>query len=454
MHSIFQLSLIFLGLSTSLSLMADAAPHVTDVATSSSQFLVKPGTHSKLPCLMLACSDDEAVLRLAKDLKFDIEFSDQVAIDLKKTAQEPPAAVIKKLFNQGTSLAMILKPTSLATKKNRGKVHVTIRDTHSNQILFDETSSYGTNTAYFDSHELAGKIVPALTGEASPFSGSLAYCKQYSPTHKVICMADVAGKREQVIVPNLTISVAPRWHTQAPVLFYSQFTKSNTRLMSVNVHNCKQRVICSYDGLNMQPSFSDDGSQVALCMSGKKGNTEIYLYDNKVSKKKGKRIYKQVTHNHGNNTSPTLLSNGDIIYCSDFQTGSPQIYYLDMKKHVTRRLSSGKGYCAAPSYHPESRSVVYTKLVDGSFQLFSLNIDDPRHREKQLTVGAGDKIDPAWSPCGRFVAFTYDTKDEKLNRPIPQIGILNCASKSIRIVTRSKQPKSFPTWINKPFYAT
>lgn len=450
MRTIVRLSLLLLGIGIwQINATSDAQD-----TQESSNFFIKSATSAKLPCLMLACSDNQDFLKLAKDLKYDIEFGDQVAIDLKKTDHAPSNDVVKKLFNQGTSLAMILNPISLATKKHRGTVAVTIRDTHSNQVLFNETSSYGVNTAYFDSHQLAEKILPALTGETSPFSGSLAYCKQYSPTHKVICMSDVAGKHEQIIVPNLTISVAPRWHSQAPVLFYSQFTKSNTRLMSVNVHNCKQRIICSYDGLNMQPSFSDDGSQVALCMSGKRGNTEIYIYDNKVSKKKGKRIYKQVTHNGGNNTSPTLLGNGDIIFCSDFQTGSPQIYYLDTKKHITRRLSSGRGYCAAPSYHPESRSIVYTKLVDGNFQLFSLNIDDPRHREKQLTTGAGDKIDPAWSPCGKFVAFTYETKDQKLKKPIPQIGILNCASKAIRVVTNSKQPKSFPTWINKPFYAT
>lgn len=415
--------------------------------------LINPSTTTKLPCLMLACSEDESVLKLAKDLKFDIEFTDQVSVDLKKAEHELSDHIIKKLFTQGTSLAITIKPTTLASDKKRGSVQVTVRDTHSNQAMFEGSFPYGKKSTYFDSHEIAGKVLPALTGETSPFSGSLAYCKQYSSIHKVICMADVAGRHEQVIVPNLTLNVAPRWHTQAPVLFYSQFTKSNTRLMSVNIHNCKQRTICSYDGLNMQPAFSEDGKNVVLCMSGKRGNTEIYLFDQAASKKKNRRVYKQLTHNNGNNTSPCLLPNGDVIFCSDFQTGSPQIYLLDTKKHITHRLTSGKGYCAAPSFHIASRSLVFTRLVDGNFQLFSLNIDDARHREKQLTFGTGDKIDPAWSPCGRFVAFTYDTKNERTAKRIPQIGILNEASKSIRIVTSSRQPKSFPTWINKPFYA-
>ena len=453
MNIIVHSGILLLTLIVSSHIVADQQITPTPATPACDDFLINPSTTAKLPCLMLTCSDNESAQKLAKDLKFDLEFTDQVAIDLKKTDHEPTDHVIKKLFTQGTSLAIILNVIEPAEGKKRGKISVCARDTHGNQTMFKETFSYGKTTTYFDSHEIAGKLLPALTGEASPFSGSLAYCKQYSGIHKVICVSDVAGKHEQVVVPNLTLSVAPRWHTQAPVLFYSQFGKANTRLMSVNIRNCKQRTICSYDGLNMQPAFSDDGKRAALCMSAKRGNTEIYLYDHKESKKKHRRIYKQLTHNRGNNSSPCMLPNGDIVFCSDFQTGAPQIYYLDTKKHVTHRITSGKGYCASPSFHQESRNVIYTRLVDGNFQLFSLNIDDHRHREVQLTFGTGDKIDPAWSPCGRFVAFTYDGKEEGSNKRIPQIGILNCSSKSIRIVTHSRQPKSFPTWVDKPFYA-
>lgn len=450
---IAQVSFVIAGLISCIAASTEVLMPASSIEKNDNSVLINPSTNTKLPCLMLACSEDETVLKLAKDLKFDIEFSDQVSVDLKKTEHEPGDHIIKKLFTQGTSLAITLKPTKIAHGKKRGNIQVMVRDTHSNQLMFEGSFSYGTTSTYFDSHEIAGKVLPALTGEVSPFSGSLAYCKQYSSIHKVICMSDIAGRHEQVVVPNLTLNVAPRWHTQAPVLFYSQFTRSNTKLMSVNIHTCKQRTICSYDGLNMQPAFSEDGKNVVLCMSGKRGNTEIYLFDQAASKKKNRRVYKQLTHNNGNNTSPCLLPNGDVIFCSDFQTGSPQIYLLDTKKHVTHRLTNGKGYCAAPSFHSATRSLVYTRLVAGNFQLFSLNIDDKRHHEKQLTFGIGDKIDPAWSPCGRFVAFTYDIKNECSAKRIPQIGILNEASKSIRIVTNSKQPKSFPTWINKPFYA-
>ena len=50
-----------------------------------------------------------------------------------------------------------------------------------------------------------------------------------------------------------------------PVLFYSENTLSNSRLMMSNMFG-KRRVVCSFDGLNMQPAFSEDGNEIVFCL--------------------------------------------------------------------------------------------------------------------------------------------------------------------------------------------
>jgi Tol biopolymer transport system component len=120
------------------------------------------------------------------------------------------------------------------------------------------------------------------------------------------------------------INVAPRWHTQAPMIFFSQLTKENNRLMALDLNSKKPRIISSYEGLNMHPSFSEDGSKSVLCLSGRK-NSELYLYDQKICNKLKKKVYIQLTHNEGNNASPCLLPNGNVVFCSDYETGNPQI---------------------------------------------------------------------------------------------------------------------------------
>ena len=224
--------------------------------------------------------------------------------------------------------------------------------------------------------------------------------------------------------------------------------------------------------------------------------------------KKKKRVFIKLTNNKGNNISPCFLPNENVIFCSDFESNQPQIYYLDRKKNATYKLTNG-GYCAAPSYCQKINSIVYTRPVNGTFQLFSLNLNDfnkpsplvrhpVRHsfpavvakatirlpklynkqvgfsklyggqveeaasdggslddgvrlrstnnlQERQLTFGPGDKHEPSFSECGRFIAFSYDYQVSK-NLNNHQIAVLNCNSGKIRILTTGKEPKSFPRW--------
>ena len=221
--------------------------------------------------------------------------------------------------------------------------------------------------------------------------------------------------------------------------------------MYVDLKAKKHKIICSFDGLNMQPSFSPDGSKVALCLSGK-GNSEVYLYDQRVSSKLKKRVYQPLTNNGGNNTSPCLLPNNDLIFCSDFQTGNPQIYIRDGKSEFVRRLTNGRGYCAAPSYSIRRNDIVYTRFIGGAFQLFIMDLSQDIPVERQLTKSKGDKLDPAWSECGRFIAYTLSEHDKKTGKKTNQIAILNLMSGKQRVITTTNEHKSFPCWTSRCLY--
>ena len=286
-----------------------------------------------------------------------------------------------------------------------------------------------------------------MIGQKGPCLSSLAYCKRLSNNHKVICVSDYLCQNEITLVKAKTLNVAPRWHSKVPYLFYTQFTKNNNRLMSVNLKNRKHNIVASYKGLNMHPSFSPDGTKAVLCFSGGE-NSELYLYDQTLCKKYGKRIYTKLTNNGGNNISPTLLENDNVIFCSDFQTRLPQIYYLNNKNKKTIRLTHG-GYCAAPSYCAKNNNVIYTKVVNHVFQLFIMNFN--KKVEKQLTFDKFDKHEPFWSECGNYIIFTFDCKDDA-NFRVAQIAVLNINSGKIRVLTHDFRPKSYPCWTNKSFF--
>ncbi len=409
--------------------------------------------YSKLKNMILCHGGDKLLRSISKIVAEDLDFTDQFEVVLKSTNKyNLSKSALSKLFEDGFSLVTIFN------KKNKN-IKVEIRDTSSGETLFNKSLRYKKfiNKFVNAGHRLSSDILDTMTGDRGVCLSSLAYCKTLSPGHKVVCISDYAVRDSKVVIDTKTVNLAPRWHSVAPVLFYSQLTRSNNRLMSVDLRNNKKKIVCSYSGLNMQPAFSPDGSKAVLCLSGGMGNSELYFYNRALCSKVGRRVFSKITSNGAHNVSPSILPNGDIIFCSDFQTGLPQIYYFETKSGRIIRLTNGKGYAAAPCYSQKNNSVAYVRPVRGVFQAFMLNIPDNISRcsgitERQLTMCHGSKHEPSWSPCGRYLAFSIDRKyrEHKRNiKKVSQIGIMNIYSRRIRVVTRGSKNKTFPVFSPK-----
>jgi tol-pal system beta propeller repeat protein TolB len=406
---------------------------------------------SKAKAVMLHIGHNGILDKIAQIVHFDLEFSDQLAIDLKRTAATPTAKQAAALGKQGYTLMLVLEE-----KETVGdKIHsvISLKDPATNAVLFTKSYTCLSKNIVMQGHKIASELMPVLTNEDGPMLSTLAYCKQIANDYKIVCIADYACRLERPIVTARTINVAPSWHSKAPGLCYSQFTKTNSRLMYYDLISKKHTVVCSYDGLNMQPSFSTDGSKAALCLSGN-GNSEIYLYDQVLCKEMGKKVFKQLTNNKGNNASPCLLENNDLVFCSDFQTGNPQLYLREAKTLEVKRLSNGKGYCASPCYNAATKQLVYIRYINGFFQLHSLNLDGGKRVEKQLTKTPCDKLDPTISACGKYIAFVQNGYDETLKKRTSQIATLNTKSNVIRVLTTSPEAKSYPSWSGRNLYGS
>ncbi|MFA6263971.1 MAG: hypothetical protein WCW33_06040 [Candidatus Babeliales bacterium] len=404
---------------------------------------------SKIKCFVLLNGDKEIMGKVAPLLRFDLEFSDQLDVEFGNYDGPITTSLLTKLFSQGVSLCLCLR--QMPVTADSLPFQMAVRETSAGTMLFDKTTMVRRDALIYDVHSMCDELMPALTGKKSPALSSLAYCKSVSSRHKVVCVADYSCKLEKVVAQARTINTAPRWHTQAPVLFYSQYTRSNSRLMSCDLRTKQHKVICSFAGLNMQPSFSPDGTKAVLCLSGDK-NSEIYFYDQIQSKATKRRAFQPLTHNGGNNASPCFLPDGNVVFCSDFESRYPQLYLLNKVSHKVSLLTNGRGYCAAPSYCPRTNTLVYTRYIDGVFQLCSLNLGIRPYRERQLTTNSGDKTEPTWSECGEYAAFAYNFIDPSTKKWSNQIAVLNLSSGKIRVLTSGREPKSFPVWTSKSLY--
>jgi TolB protein len=366
--------------------------------------------------------------------------SETVKDDLGFTGQFDPSCLqISKLSSKKELLSYHSKaPLLLVLSDVPKKQHLEWRlyETKSARMVAGKKIERKGSIARGWGHVAADQVLEALTDQKGPFSTQLVYCKE-DPLEKnktKICVADFNTKHEKVLADLSTLAIAPRWNGDAykPVILYSEYTLSNMRLMSLDMEG-KRTVATNFDGLNMLPSFSKDGKEAVLCLSVE-GSSQIYKYY--YNKQKKRPEYLRLTDNDGNNLSPTLMENGDILFCSDYETRRPQIYIMS-KKGKIQKISEG-GCCTSPTYNEYQRKIAYSKLINGVSQILVYDLET--EMTQQITKDLAHKEEASWSPCGNYLVFSVTDKTSK------RLAIESLLTGQRRFITDNKHRYSYPSW--------
>lgn len=375
-------------------------------------------------------SDDETmIVRLQKDL----EHSGQCTIVQKNVAK------IKKKLEFKMVLPDDVYLTVFISKVDDGYAW-RLYDMLSMEMMVGKKMACLQRPPRLMAHLIADQLWPAMFNQSSSFASKIAFCKQIwkkrgtrEKSYKQIWITDFDGTHPQLFIDTPTVNIAPRWAglESAPLLFYSENTLSNVQLVMSNMFK-KRHVVCCFDGLNMQPSFSNNGKEVVYCLS-KDGSSQLYhSYVHGLSKY---NMSERLTFNDGNNISPCFIDDDHIVYVSDFETNKPQLYLLDINDQSQKRITDG-GYCACPCYSKVNNKLVYSKMIDKGMQLFEYDFITKQH--KQLTKGPGSKEEPSWSACGNYIVFGMN---EGLKSRIAQ---LNLITGKLHYLTSEKDHCTYP----------
>lgn len=406
-------------------------------ATHDIELTISGAQQAQMPIALIVLDKaNDELNEVTATIKKDLLFTDQFSPSIKKydanLSKQNLKKEIQKLCNNNIPLALCL------TNKSNS-VEWRLYDTISCTMIQGKKYIKHNAIARAWAHAIADELYKTLTDNNGFFSSRIAYCKDgkndKGNTIRNVYIADFDGSNEELLVDLPTITVAPRWHTHKANIAYSEYANTNVELMSVAMDKARTP-IANYEGINMLATFAPDGNTMAYCASRGSGSCQIYLVKN------GK--LKKCTNNPGNNTSPIFIDNDHLCFCSDFQTGNPQLYIAHITTGHLRRITPG-GYCTSPSYCPQTNKIAYHKMIQGTMQIMTYDCAAKTHT--QLTTSAGNKHEASWSPCGTQLLFAHEVP-HKTSR----LCSLNLLTNKTKYITRIDDECSYPHW--GPCYKT
>lgn len=402
------------------------------------EFSVGAQHHAALQVLVVVCGpNQEQLYGIAKQIGLDLELNGQLQVKLVTMPNLlHKKSELKQLAQHDSPIALLFNSVPNKARQFEWRLY----DLLEQKMLIGKKTSYQGSLAEV-AHLTADQIWQQLMGQSGEFASVIVACRKVklngkNQQHLYAFHATKKPEDQSQLVPIVTmpaVSFAPRWHPKKGLLYYSQYTPTNVRLMVVN-HHKQHRIVTNFDGLNMTPAISNDGKVVLSLSSG--GCEKLYQYDFERGHKLNQ--FEPLTDSQMYAISPSFIDEDRLVFCSiDKRTNIPRIALLSLKQKTATFLT-GKEFCVSPAYCSALQKIAYCKKIKGVQQLFFYDLKRQEHR--QITFDAGDKDECSWSPNGDFVVMTVDSGKRS------RIGLWNVAQAKMSYLTPAGENWCFPAW--------
>lgn len=246
-------------------------------------------------------------------------------------------------------------------------------------------------------------IIYILTGELGIFGTQIVFVG-YSGGRKQLFLTELGGENAVRLTSGPTNSTWPVISPSGGEIVYST-RRSRGEILRLLKLGGGERTVSSGANLHLTPCFTPKG-WILTAISGRH-NTNIFLLD----PNGGKPI--PITKHWGINISPTVSPDGTQMAFVSNRAGGPQIYISPVNGGEARRLTIEGKENTDPQWSPRGDRIVYVGASkEGSRDIFTINPDGSDRQ--QLTSGAGRNTRPSWSPDGRMIVFA----STRLGRPL------------------------------------
>jgi TolB protein len=290
-------------------------------------------------------------------------------------------------------------------------------------------------------HQFADEIIFKLSGGLPGIAATqIAFISSRTGSKEVWAM-DYDGANQHPLTSLRSISLMPRWSPDASRIAFTCYQPYNG---VVNAQICMYSMdagkIISFPhfrGTNSAPAWSPDGSQI-MFSSSMLGNPELFVTDINGSKPK------RLSFSNGGNTSPAWnpKTGQSVVFVSD-RGGIPKLYTMNSDgTNVSLLDLPDKGYVIDPAWSPNGQLLAFSwRRPDGNYDIYVM--DPTSQKILNLTPDSGSRNErPSWAPDGRHIVF-----ESTRNGPRQIWSMLADGSQARQLTTEGHNES--PNWSSK-----
>ncbi|MGA1205214.1 MAG: biopolymer transporter Tol [Opitutales bacterium] len=262
--------------------------------------------------------------------------------------------------------------------------------------------SFSGTTQHEALYAAADTAVLKTLGSKGFFNTKLAFVSDRSG-HAEIYSSDMLFQAVRQLTRDRSQCLSPALSPDGQTLLYTSYHGTGfPDIYRISLATGQRTVFAGWRGANTGATFSPDGRQVAMVLSGS-GNSEVY-----VSNQEGRQL-RRLTRSDSLEASPSWSPDGrQLIFTSD-QMGGPQIYSMDLRgRSMSRVRTDISRNCSEPVWNPiDASRIAFTAAVGGEFELAVYSFTE--NRSQIVSRGPGDAVHPVWLNDGRHLIYTERT---------------------------------------------
>ncbi|MFM8585226.1 MAG: Tol-Pal system beta propeller repeat protein TolB [Gammaproteobacteria bacterium] len=268
-------------------------------------------------------------------------------------------------------------------------------------------------------HRISDRLYQKIIGARSAFATRIAYVSvdgQPPSQRYQLIVADSDGENAKVILQSRLPLMSPAWSPDGEWLAYVSFETRSASVYVQRVRTAERRRVSSRAGVNNAPTWSPDGSRLALTLSSSGGNLDVYLLDI------ASGALTRLTDHPAIDTEPEWSPDGTQVYFTSDRAGGPQIYRVNIEPGSRpQRITFAGAYNARPRVSPNGRLLAMVTREEGAYRIA---VQDLGNGNVRVLSKSRQDESPYFSPDGGTIVYASRERGQGVLATVSADGLI------------------------------